>query len=127
MSYTTLQDFYKSLYAIQVSTGFLAHQIRKASEALKPSYEELVQQLSNEEHLHSDETGHKHHGHGYWTWCLLAKRYTVFPIDSRRSSIVLEDILGNNYEGTISSDYYAVYRKFARLSSASKRNGDRRL
>jgi len=119
ISYTTLQDFYKSLYSINVSTGFLANQIRKASEALKQSYEELVQQLPNEEHLHSDETGHKHNGKRYWTWCLRAKRFTVFHIDSTRSSIVLEYLLGSDYEGTISSDYYAVYCKFARLSSAS--------
>ena len=50
--------------------------------------------VPNEDHLHSDETGHKHHGHRYWTWCLLAKRYTVFHIDSTRSSIVLENLLG---------------------------------
>ena len=42
MSYTTLKDFYKSLFLINVSTGFLANQIRKASEALKQSYNELV-------------------------------------------------------------------------------------
>ena len=62
---------------------------------------ELVQQLPSEEHLHSDETGHKHNGKRYWTWCLRAKRYTVFHIDSTRSSIVLENLLGSDYEGTI--------------------------
>ena len=119
MSYTTLQDFYQSLYAIHVSTGFLAHQICKASEALKPSYEELVQQLPTEEHLHVDETGAKKNGKRHGTWCFRRHRFTLFHIDSSRGSSVLEAFLGREYSGTLSCDFFGAYRKFARLSSAS--------
>jgi hypothetical protein len=42
----------------------------------------------------------------------------VFHIDSSRGSIVLENILGKDFAGKISSDFFSAYRKFARLSSA---------
>jgi len=45
MSFTTMQDFFADAFGIRVSTGFLTKQIRKASEALKKSYEQLVEQL----------------------------------------------------------------------------------
>jgi transposase len=97
---------------------FLAKQIRKASAALQPPYEELVKQLPKEDHVHADETGSKTNGDLGWTWCLRARNFTVFRIDSSRGSIVLETLLGLDYSGTISSDFWSAYLKFARLSKA---------
>ena len=78
MSFKTMQDFYADAVGIKVSTGFLTKQIRKASEALKETYDNLVEQLKKEDHLHSDETGGKENGKRRWTWCLRAKDFTVF-------------------------------------------------
>jgi hypothetical protein len=118
MSYTTLHEHFRDLYGICVSRGFLAKQIRKASDALKKPYEELVDQLPAEEHLHVDETGHKKNGVRHWTWCFRSKRFTLFHIDESRGSIVLEELLGLNYEGILSCDFYGAYRKYSRLNKA---------
>jgi hypothetical protein len=119
MSYTTLRDHFRDLYGICVSTGFLAKQIRKVSDALKKPYEELLEQLPKEAHHHIDETGHKKNGKLHWTWCFRSKRFTLFRIDASRGSIVLEDLLGKDYGGILSCDFWGAYRKFARKSKAS--------
>jgi transposase len=116
LSYTTLRDFYNDVFSIKVSTGFLAKQIKKASHALKPFYDKLVEQLPKETHLHVDESGHKENGKLGWTWCFRGKQFTLFHIDKSRGSIVLENLLGKSYAGIISSDFYSAYRKFDRLS-----------
>jgi transposase len=54
MSFTTIQDFFAEVVGIKVSTGFLTKQIRKASDALKKTYNDLVSQLREEKHLHID-------------------------------------------------------------------------
>ena len=118
MSYTTLRDFYRDAFHLKVSTGFLAKQVRKVSDALKQPYETLVAKLPEEEHLHSDETGGKENGKKRWTWCFRAKDYTVFHVCSSRGSAVLEEHLGNDYSGIISSDFFSAYRKFQRLSQS---------
>jgi transposase len=118
LSYTTLRDFYRDVFLLNVSTGFLAKQIRKVSDALEKPYEELVDQLPVEEHLHVDETGHKENGVRHWTWCFRSKRFTLFHIDESRGSIVLEELLGLNYEGILSCDFYGAYRKYSRLNKA---------
>jgi transposase len=114
MSYTTMQCFYADAFRLEVSTGFLTKQIRKTSEALKTAYDKLVEQLPKEEHLHIDETGGKENGKRRWTWCFRAKDFTVFHINPSRSSAVLKEILGENFAGTISSDFFSAYQKFSK-------------
>jgi transposase len=118
MSYKTMQSFYADAMSLKVSTGFLAKQVGKASEALKAPYDNLAAGLPKAGHLHADETGGKENGKSRWTWCFRGKDFTVFHIDRRRSAAVLENLLGNDYAGTMSSDFRSVYKKFKRLSKA---------
>jgi transposase len=118
MSFTTMQDFFADALGIKVSTGFLAKQIRKASEALKDTYDDLVERLPKEKHIHSDETGSKENGERRWTWCFRANDFTVFHIDPSRGSDVLMQILGEDFAGKISCDFFSAYQKFAKDSKA---------
>jgi transposase len=116
MSYTTMQSFYSDALRIRVSRGFLAKQIQKVSKALEKPYEELKEQLPKEDHVHADETSHKKNGKLHWTWCFRVKLFTLFHIDPSRGSIVLEEILGKDFDGKISCDFFGAYQKFARMS-----------
>ena len=118
MSYTTIRDFFADALSLDVSTGFLAKQARKASDAMAKPYDELVKRLPNEPHLHIDETGWKENGKRHWVWCLRAGDFTVFRVDPSRGSAVLEKLLGKNYAGVISCDFWSAYQKFKRLASA---------
>jgi transposase len=109
-----MQDFYAEVLGIKVSTGFLAKQIGKASKALEGTYDDLVSQLRKEKHLHSDETGGKENGKLRWTWCLRAPDFTVFHFDPSRGSEVLKKILGEDFAGKISCDFFSAYQKFAK-------------
>jgi transposase len=119
MSYKTLQDFFADALSIKVSRGFLVKQVRKASDAMEKPYQELVDQLPNEKHLHVDETGGKENGEKRWTWLLRAADFTVFHVDPSRGSIVLENLLGKGYAGIISCDFWGAYRKFDRLTDVA--------
>jgi transposase len=119
MSYTTVQQFLRDALSLKVSRGFLAKQVRKASDAIKKPYEELVKQLPNKKHVHIDETGGKENGKKRWTWCFRASELTVFHVDPSRGCVVLEKLLGKNYTGIISCDFWGAYRKFDRLTSVA--------
>jgi transposase len=119
MSYTTLKDFFSDALSISVSRGFLAKQVRKASDAMEIPYQELVDQLPNATHLHIDETGGKENGEKRWTWSLRAANFTVFHVDPSRGSIVLENLLGKDYAGIISCDFWGAYRKFDRMTDVA--------
>ena len=119
MSFTTVQQFFKEVFRLDVSRGMLSKTTQKAAAALKPAYQQLVDQLPKESYLGIDETGHKDNGDKHWTWCFQKSGYSLFHIDKSRGSQVLFDLLGEAYEGIIGCDFWGAYRKFSRLSNAT--------
>jgi transposase len=111
MSYRTLKDYFHDVLGIDVSTGFLAKQIQKVSAALKSPYEELEELLKQQSHLNIDETSFKKNGKLQWAWCFVAEFFTFFKIDASRGSKVLKDVLGDDFGGSICSDFYSAYLK----------------
>ena len=93
----------------------LCKAIKKTSEALKPSYEQLAETLPNESQVNVDETGHHDDGVLHWTWCFDTSDYSLFKIDKSRGCKVLEETLGKDFAGIIGADYWGAYRKYARL------------
>jgi len=115
VSYGRIEEFFRDVLALPISGGHLAACCTgKLSEALKPAYEEAAAALREEAVLGSDETGHYHGGQGYWTWCLRAPGFTVFRIDATRAAQVLVDLLGEDFGGILTVDYYSANRSFAR-------------
>ena len=115
VSYSRIGEFFRDVLNLPISGGHLANcSTGKLSEALKPAYEEATSALRQEAVLGSDETGHYHGRERYWTWCLRAARFTVFHIDPTRATQVLVDLLGEDFDGILTVDYYSANRAFAR-------------
>jgi len=119
MSFSTIQQFFKEVFRLDVSRGMLNKATQKVSASLKPAYQQLAERLPNEAYLGIDETGHKDNGAKYWTWCFQSPDYSLFHIDQSRGSQVLFDMLGQEYEGIIGCDFWGAYRKFTRLTHAT--------
>jgi len=115
MSYTTIQQFFKELFELDISRGMLCKATQKVSDSLRDAYERLVELLPHETQLGVDETGHHDEGRLHWTWCFDAPDYSLFRIDESRGSGVLERMLGKDFTGIICADYWGAYRKYARL------------
>jgi len=115
MSYTTIQQMFRSLLKLDLSRGMLCKATQKVSRALDTPYQQLLVRLPREDHLGIDETGHHDNGKLHWTWCFQTPDYSVFHIDPSRSGEVLETILGTDFKGLIGADYWGAYRKYARL------------
>jgi len=118
MSYTTIQQFFKELFELDVSRGMLCKATQKVSQSLQPAYEQLAERLPHESQVGVDETGHHDEGRLYWTWCFDAPGYSLFRIDESRGSGVLERMLGKDFNGIVCADYWGAYRKYARLFDA---------
>jgi len=111
-SYRTLKEYFHDVVGIDISTGFLAKQIKKVSVALKSPYDELEEFLKEQSHLYIDETSFKKNGKLQWAWCFVAEFFTFFKIDVSRGSKVLKDTLGDDFLGSISSDFFSAYLKY---------------
>jgi transposase len=47
-----------------------------------------------------------------WTWCFRAELYTLFKIDPTRSTEVLINVLGTEFDGVLGCDYFSSYRSY---------------
>ena len=115
MSYTTIQQFFKELFELDISRGMLCKATQKASLSLRPAYEQLAERLPTERQIGVDETGHHDEGRLHWTWCFDTPDYSLYRIDKSRGSEVLERMLGRDFAGLVCADYWGAYRKYARL------------
>ncbi len=113
-SFSTIRKFFRDVVGIKVSRGYLAKLIAKVSQWLSPAYDELLARLPGEACLNVDETGHKENAKKFWTWCFRAELYTLFRIEPTRSSQVLIDTLGEEFNGVLGCDYFGAYRKYMR-------------
>lgn len=111
-SYSTIRKFFSDVLGLSLSGGYLAKIIRKVSSALKGTYEDLCRRLPVQDRLHADETGHPESGRRAWTWCFRAEDFAVFKISDSRGSDVLWEMLGGEFKGILSCDYFSAYRKF---------------
>lgn len=111
-SFSTIRKFLRDIVGVRVSRGQLVKVIQKVSEALADPYEELLGCLPSEPRLNVDETGHKEKGEHFYTWCFRASLFVLFKIDPSRSSKVLIEVLGKEFNGVLGCDYFSAYRKF---------------
>ncbi len=111
-SYSTIRKFIRDVLAINISRGYLAKLIAKASASLKDAYDTLAERLPNEPRLNVDETGHKNNKESMWAWCFRASLFTLFKIDESRGSDVLIETLGTEFNGVLGCDYFSAYRKY---------------
>jgi transposase len=113
-SYSTIRKFLRDVVGVALSRGQLTKVIGKVTAALDESYREVYEQLGQQPLLNVDETGHKHNGDPWWTWCFRAALFTLFKIDARRSGDVLIEVLGRDFAGVIGCDYFSAYRRYMR-------------
>jgi transposase len=117
MSVETIRRFLADVLHLPISHGQVVKAVQKASEALRPCYEQLQMALPQQEYLGIDETGHRERGRGLWSWCFHVPgcdRFTWFHIDPSRGSKVLKRYLGQAFGGIVGCDYFSAYRKFLR-------------
>jgi transposase len=112
-SYTGLEELCRDVLDIDVSRSHLCNSIARVSKALAAPYEELAEHVPTEPVLNIDESGWKDKGLPYWIWVFCTSAISFFCIAKSRGSKVLEEILGKTYGGTIISDFFSAYVKYA--------------
>lgn len=112
-SYSSLQEFLQEIFKIQVSRSGICNQIAQIGEALQAPYQELAEAVAREPSLYVDETGHKDNGDRYWIWAFCTKLFGFFTVEASRGSQVLKKVLGETFKGTLITDFFSAYTKYA--------------
>ncbi len=113
-SYSTIALWMSDVLQVPVSRGYLAKICNGTiSASLADAHEELKQAIPTQKRLGSDESSLKNNGKKHWIWCLTAPLFTLFHIASTRSRSVLEELIGEDFQGTVNFDYFSANCSFA--------------
>jgi transposase len=111
-SFSTIRKFLRDVVKVTISRGQLPKVCGKVADSLDMAYDGLLVAAPQQASLNVDETGHKEYAQRLWTWCFRAAEFTLFKIDPSRSSDVLVEVLGQEFQGVLGCDYFSAYRKY---------------
>jgi len=97
-----------NLKIVASSIAGFRYQLKRAG---SPLYYRLMESLKRGSFIHADETGWKIDGKTRWLWKFSNKKISISHIDQSRGQKVVENILGNSYNGTLISDFLSAYNK----------------
>jgi hypothetical protein len=111
LSRARIREFLSDWLSLDLSTGTINRCVHEAGRAVAPVEDQLVKELLEGAHLHADETPWKESGLALWLWVISSAQVSLYLI-GYRSAEMLENVLGDRYQGWLMSDGYAVYRAY---------------
>ncbi len=83
--------------------------------AIQAPYEQLQEELGNQDQLFMDESPTKQANRTAWLWAAVAPLFAVFAIFSSRKGDALPKLLGESFTGIINCDRAKMYWQAKRL------------
>ena len=116
-SHAQVQRLMQELWGVRLSYGGVNRLRRELSEAIGAMAEEARAYVRQQPLLHSDETsftqgnrdGHNPEGRTGWLWVLVTPLVSVFEVVLSRSQDTAKHLIGEAFEGIVSSDRYSAY------------------
>ena len=99
----------KRLCGLSVTAGALVQQMSDLAGWLKPEYEAIQSAIRQSSSVNVDETGWRLDGKSCWLWAFTNDSFTIYEVNPSRGHQVVLQQLGEDYAGTVISDFYTAY------------------
>jgi len=100
---------------LSLSGGEIVKLLDGVKEAGEPELERLREQLRSAPAVCADETGWREDGENGYLWGFFTEQERYFEYRKSRSAQVPKEILGEEFGGTVTCDFYAGYNKLGVL------------
>jgi transposase len=111
---------FKDLFHLSVSEGAVQGFHTQTRKRAEPLHEQLKDQIKAEPVVHADETGAPINGSNGWTWLTASPRIALYTTGASRGGKVIQSILGEYFEGILSSDFYGAYNRSIQAKAKQK-------
>ena len=106
-----INKIFDKMFGLKIAISSISGFRDQLSRELLPLYERLKERLKSGDPIYADETGWRVNGVNQWLWKFSNKRISVTHIDKSRGQKVVNDILGEEYDGVLISDFLSAYNK----------------
>jgi hypothetical protein len=104
-----LQDFINTFSNNHLSSGVISKAMYEMTDLLKSFHDNLKSEVITSDLICADETGWRVNGETQWAWVFQNDFLTFYIIKPSRGSNVPEEVLGNDFNGILISDFYSSY------------------
>ena len=111
---------FKGLFHLSVSEGAVQGFHTQTRERAESLHEQLKVLIKTEPAVHADETGAPINGANGWTWLAGSSRMALYHTGPSRGGKVIQSLLGEDYNGILSSDFYGGYNRSIRAKAKQK-------
>lgn len=109
LSFRKIVELFQTHFHLTVSPGALAQASHRLAARGLPAYQRLQQEARASPSVHVDETGWRIGARPAWLWTFANPKLTLYRIDSSRGHQVVEQVLGEEFAGTLVSDGLPSY------------------
>lgn len=111
VTYRKTASIFKGIFGLDLThPSFMAFNTEQAQNGVS-IYEGIKQQVRHSACVNADETGWRVNGQNHWLWVFTNKDAVLYLIDKSRGSKVVSNVLGQKYEGILTTDFYSAYNK----------------
>ncbi len=108
-SYGKVSELLNDAFGMQVSRSGWCQADQRLAETALPIYQQLIEVARCSSVVHADETGWRIGTLSAWLWVFANQEVTVYAIRDNRSSDVVVEILGREFQGILASDCFVAY------------------
>ncbi|AMV26206.1 Transposase IS66 family protein [Gemmata sp. SH-PL17] len=112
LSHGKVASIFHALFGIELTRGSSVQIGLRAATRLEPDYRLVLDEVRRSEQIAADETGWHVGGHPAWLHAWVGDRGTAYAIDSQRSAVILERVIGADGSGVLSHDEFSSYERF---------------
>ena len=111
---------FKGLFHLSVTEGAVQGFHTQTQKKAAPLHEQIKAQIKAEPAVNADETGAPINGDNGYTWLAASLRMALYATGASRGGKVIQSILGEDFKGILSSDFYGGYNKSIRAKAKQK-------
>lgn len=107
-----IQERFAREYDLSLSHGGISGLLRLTANRGKAQYQQLQQDIRGSPVVNADETGWRQDGVPGFIWSFSTPRACYYHYDASRAGAVADQVLGEDFGGTLVTDFYAAYDHF---------------
>lgn len=111
LPFNKIKQSLKDLHNFDISEGEIANELNKARILFGKDHEMIKEFIKIADVVYADETGWRMNGHNWWLWVFVTDNGIRYVVDDSRGKGVPQEVLGDNKNRVLISDFYAVYNK----------------
>ena len=109
-----IRENLQTYFNLKLSEGEIINLLNKGQEVFKEKWQEIIETIKHSKAVNTDETGWRINGENHWLWAFNTNKAVSYTISKFRGKGVAQEVLGKDYKGVVSCDFYSAYNQFKR-------------